>query len=108
MRESPNVHKATTLQLEEQLLKTITCLRLPFQTVENPVFRRLLNLVSSGPEVLELPSAKTLRRRLRDAVTIQQESQLQDLPEYTKCVTRLGLLDQSISASIHGSHSLFP
>jgi hypothetical protein len=84
MRESPNVHKVTTFQLEEQLLKTITCLRLPFQTVENPVFRRLLNLVSSGPGVLELPSAKTLRRRLRDAVTIQQESQLQDLPEYAK------------------------
>jgi hypothetical protein len=64
------MHKVTTFQLEEQLLKTITCLRLLFQIVENPVFRRLLNLVSSGPGVLELLSAKTLRRRLRDAVTI--------------------------------------
>ncbi|KAJ5751564.1 hypothetical protein N7520_008481, partial [Penicillium odoratum] len=69
MRESANVHKVTTFQLEEQLLKTITCLRLPFQTVENPVFQRLLNLVNSGTGVLELPSAKTLRRRLRNAVT---------------------------------------
>lgn len=84
MREPPNVHKVTTFQLEEQLLKTITCLRLPFQTVENPVFQRLLNLVNSGTGVLELPSAKTLRRRLRNAVTIQQESQLQDLPEDAK------------------------
>jgi uncharacterized CHY-type Zn-finger protein len=84
MRESANVHKVTTFQLEEQLLKTITCLRLPFQTVENPVFQRLLNLVNSGTGVLELPSAKTLRRRLRNAVTVQQESQLQDLPEDAK------------------------
>ncbi|KAJ5378279.1 uncharacterized protein N7496_005688, partial [Penicillium cataractarum] len=77
IRELPNIDK-------EQLLKTITCLRLPFQTVENPVFQRLLNLVYSGPKVLELPSAKTLRRRLRDVVTVQQESQLRDLPNNAK------------------------
>jgi hypothetical protein len=52
--------------------------------VENPVFQKLLNLLYSGPGVLELPSAKTLRRRLRDAVTVQQESQLLDLPEDAK------------------------
>ena len=84
MRESLSMHKVTTVQLEEQLLKTITCLRLPFQTVENPAFQRLLNLVNSGTGVLELPSAKTLRRRFRNAVTVQQESQLQDLPEDAK------------------------
>jgi hypothetical protein len=33
---------------------------------------------------LELPLAKTLRRRLRDAVHCQQELQLQDLPEDAK------------------------
>lgn len=84
MRESLNVRKLTTFQLEEHLLKTITCLRLPFQTVENPVFQRLLNVVYSGPGVLALPSAKTLRRRLRDEVTVRQESQLQDLPDDAK------------------------
>ncbi|KAJ9481138.1 hypothetical protein VN97_g12364 [Penicillium thymicola] len=52
--------------------------------MENPVFQRLLNLSYSGPGTLELPSAKPLRRRLRDAVTVQQESQLLDLPEDAK------------------------
>jgi hypothetical protein len=84
MRKSPSVNRLATLQIEEQLLKTITCLRLPFRTIENPAFQELLNLVYSGPRVLELPSAKTLRRRLRDAVTTQQELQLQDLPEDAK------------------------
>ncbi|KAJ5152474.1 hypothetical protein N7492_009754 [Penicillium capsulatum] len=84
MKESLSVHRVTALQLEDQLLKTITCLRLPFQTVENPAFQSLLNLIYSGHGVLELPSAKTLRRRLRDAVTNQQELQLQDLPEDAK------------------------
>ncbi|KAJ5268071.1 hypothetical protein N7524_006111 [Penicillium chrysogenum] len=83
-RDSPSVHRVTTFQIEEQILKTITCLRLPFQTVENPVFQRLLSLLFSGPGELELPSAKTLRRRLRDAVNCQQELQLQDLPEDAK------------------------
>ncbi|KAI2913801.1 hypothetical protein CBS147320_10459 [Aspergillus niger] len=79
---SPN--KFTKAQLEEQLLKTITCLRLPFQIVEDNEFQRLLNLVRSGPQGVELPSAKTLRRRLREAVVTQQEMQLRDLPEDAK------------------------
>jgi hypothetical protein len=72
------------LQLEERLLKTIAILRLPFQTIENPEFQALLNLVHSGPGELEIPSAKTLRRRLRDSVAAQQETQLRDLPEDAK------------------------
>ncbi|KAJ5267369.1 hypothetical protein N7478_010177 [Penicillium angulare] len=82
--DAPDIDRLTTFELEEQLLRTITCLRLPFQTVENPVFQRLLNLLHSGPEKLEIPSAKTLRRRLRNAVTAQQDSQLQELPEDAK------------------------
>jgi hypothetical protein len=38
----------TKEQLEEQLLKTITSLRLPFQVVEDGAFQQLLNLVHSG------------------------------------------------------------
>ena len=38
LRESLSGHRVTAFQLKEQLLKTITCLRLPFQIVENPVF----------------------------------------------------------------------
>jgi hypothetical protein len=57
---------------------------LPFQTIENPEFQALLNLVHSGPGELEIPSAKTLQRRLRDSIAAQQEIQLRDLPEDTK------------------------
>jgi hypothetical protein len=74
----------TKEQLEEQLLKTITGLRLPFQVVEDGAFQQLLNLVHSGTQRLDLPSAKTLRRRLRDAVVEQHASQLNDLPEGAK------------------------
>jgi hypothetical protein len=76
--------KFTRAQLEEQLLKTITCLRLPFKIVEDPTFQDLLNLVHSGPRELEIPSAKTLRRRLRDAVTTRQKLQLEELPNDAK------------------------
>ncbi|KAJ5742304.1 hypothetical protein N7533_011713, partial [Penicillium manginii] len=68
---SSNCKKFTTLQLEERLLKTIAILRLSFQTIENPEFQALLNLVHSGPGELEIPSAKTLRRRLHDSVAAQ-------------------------------------
>lgn len=68
-------NKVTEFELEEHLLKTITRLRLPFRIVEDPTFQGLLNLVHSDPQELEIPSAKTLRRHLRDAVTIQQDSQ---------------------------------
>lgn len=77
-------NKFTTSQFEERLLRTIACLRLPFQTVENPEFQALLKFIHLGPGELEMPSAKTLRRRLRDAVRGQQESQLRDLPEDAK------------------------
>ncbi|KAF4219054.1 hypothetical protein CNMCM5878_003909 [Aspergillus fumigatiaffinis] len=87
--QSPAVITATSSQftkeqLEEQLLKTITGLRLPFQVVEDSAFQQLLNLVHSGSQRLELPSAKTLRRRLRDAVIGQHASQLRDLPDDAK------------------------
>jgi hypothetical protein len=87
--QSPTVTTTTGVQftkeqLEEQLLKTITSLRLPFQVVEDSAFQHLLNLVHSGAQQLELPSAKTLRRHLRDAVIEQHASHLNDLPADAK------------------------
>lgn len=79
-----NAGRFTKEQLEQHLLETITSLRLPFQIVEHPPFQRLLDLVHSRSQALELPSAKTLRRRLRDAVVDEQESQLKDLPPDAK------------------------
>lgn len=81
---SSGSRRFTASQLEERLLRTIACLRLPFQTVENPEFQALLKFIHLGPGELEMPSAKTLRRRLREAVKTQQELQLQDLPEDAK------------------------
>ena len=71
---TPDGVQFTKDQLEEQLLKTIIGLRLPFQVVEDGGFQQLLNLIHSGTHRLELPSAKTLRRRLRDAVLKQHAS----------------------------------
>jgi hypothetical protein len=87
--QSPTVTTTTGVQftkeqLEEQLLKTVTGLRLPFQVVEDSAFQHLPNLVHSGSQRLELPSAKTLRRRLRDAVIEQHSSHLNDLPADAK------------------------
>ncbi|KAJ5743328.1 hypothetical protein N7533_010430, partial [Penicillium manginii] len=98
---SSNCKKFTTLQLEERLLKTIAILRLPFQTIENPEFQALLNLVHSGPGELEIPSAKTLQRRLRDSIAAQQEIQLRDLPEDTKNYREILLGFEPL----HGAHS---
>ncbi|KAJ6086552.1 hypothetical protein N7467_005466 [Penicillium canescens] len=83
---SPSVSasKFTKTELEEHLLKTIARARLAFTIVEDPAFQSLLNLIYSDSQGLELPSAKTLRRRLRDAVTSQQDSQLEGLPSDAK------------------------
>jgi hypothetical protein len=92
--QSPAVTTATGSQftkeqLEEQLLKTITSLHLPFQVVEDSAFQQLLNLVHSGPQWLELPSAKTLHHHLHNAVIGQHASQLRDLPEGAKILLTL-------------------
>lgn len=80
---SVNASKFKT-ELEEHLLKTITRARLPFTLVEDPAFQSLLNLIYSDPQGLELISAKTLRRHLRDAVAVQRELQLEGLPSDAK------------------------
>ncbi|KAH1602892.1 hypothetical protein KXX44_003473 [Aspergillus fumigatus] len=76
--------KFTKAQLEEQLLKTITCLRLPFKIVEDPTFQDLLNLIHSGPRELEIPSAKTLRRRLQSSrqETLEEDEALSNQEDF--------------------------
>ena len=81
---APERSRFTKTQLKEQLLRTITSANLPFRLTEEPTFRELLNLVYTGPQVLELPSSKQLRQHMHDMALTYQESQLQDLPGDSK------------------------
>ena len=76
--------RVTKTQLKEQLLRTITSAHLPFELLEEPTFRELLDLVYAGPQLLEIPSSKQLRQHMHDMVATYQESQLQDLPGGSK------------------------
>ncbi|CAI7638748.1 unnamed protein product [Penicillium palitans] len=62
---------------------------LSFGLTEEPIFRELLDLVSAGPQALEIPSSKQLRQHMHEMVTIYQESQLQDLPGDSKVLLAL-------------------
>ena len=54
------------------------------------MFRSLLNLVHYKPQELQFPSAKTPLHRSRDAVTTQQDPQMDALPEDVKVSLALG------------------
>jgi hypothetical protein len=81
---SPMRSRFTKAQLEGHLLRTITSANLSFEVTEEPTFRELLDLVYSGPQVLDIPSSKQLRHYMHDIVTTYEESQLQDLPGDSK------------------------
>jgi hypothetical protein len=81
---SPMRSQFTKAQLEVQLLRTITSANLSFGLTEEPTFRELLDLVSAGPQALEIPSLKQLRQHMHDMVTVYQQSQPHDLPGDSK------------------------
>ncbi|KAJ5316467.1 hypothetical protein N7476_006774 [Penicillium atrosanguineum] len=53
---------------EEKLLTFLTVARLPFRLIEHPEFHRLIRIAQSAPIVPDIPSAKTIRRRLQFSV----------------------------------------
>ncbi|KAJ5253812.1 uncharacterized protein N7525_007394 [Penicillium rubens] len=69
---------------EQQIMKTITVLRLPFQIVEHPELQSLLRIAQSAPFPLEFPSAKTVQRRIRDTVKESHKTIIQNLPPNAK------------------------
>lgn len=68
----------------DRLTTFIVALRLPFQLVEHPEFRALIEIASSAPTIPEIPSARTIRRHLQETVRERQDSLLQTLPEGAK------------------------
>ena len=79
-----DIGKFTKETWEHEIIRTITILRLPFQTIEHPQMQRLLKLAQSAPSDLDFPSAKTISRRLHEIVNQRQESLLQTLPKNAK------------------------
>lgn len=69
---------------EQELLTFLTVARLPFRLIEHPKFHHLIQMAQSAPRVPDIPSAKTIRRRLHSSVQQQQENILKALPEDTK------------------------
>ncbi|OQD70675.1 hypothetical protein PENANT_c251G09817 [Penicillium antarcticum] len=64
----------------ERIITFITSLQLPFQLVEHPQFRALIEMARLAPSLPEIPSSDTVRRRLHELVMERQQSLLQKLP----------------------------
>jgi hypothetical protein len=69
---------------EEKLLTFLTVARLPFQLIEHPEFHNLIQMAQSAPSIPDIPSAKTIRRRLQSSVEERQQNILQKLPDNAK------------------------
>lgn len=80
----PNVAEFSQESWEQALLTFIADTRLPFQLVEHPAFHKLVQHAQSAPITPSIPSAKTIRRRLKASIQAQQDGILRTLPEGTK------------------------
>ncbi|OQD73541.1 hypothetical protein PENANT_c201G08001 [Penicillium antarcticum] len=69
---------------QQKLAKLLNVSHLPFLFLEHPEFRDLLSYVRLAPSMPEVPSAKAMRRQLRDLVREQQRNVLQTLPSSAK------------------------
>jgi hypothetical protein len=69
---------------EEEILQYITVTRLPFHHIEHPKFLSLVRMAQSALSPPEVPSAKTIRRRLQTKVKEQQQDILRKLPSDAK------------------------
>jgi hypothetical protein len=81
MQNTPS--RATTFTQEaweQKLLQLLTLSRLPFQFIEHPQFREIISFARLAPIQPQIPSAVTIRSRLRQSVQEQQKSILQKLP----------------------------
>lgn len=69
---------------EEKLLTFLTVARLPFRLIEHHEFHSLIRMAQSAPSCPEIPSAKTIRRRLQTSVKERQQDILRKLPHDAK------------------------
>lgn len=66
------------------MITFIAASRLPFQLVEHPEFRALLEIARLAPCFPEIPTATTVRRHLQEIVEERQYALLQKLPDGAK------------------------
>ncbi|KAJ5152519.1 hypothetical protein N7492_009799 [Penicillium capsulatum] len=66
--------------LEEDILKFLILNRLPLHLIEHPTFQWLISRARCSPSLPIIPSANTIRRRLRSLVQDRQERTLRTLP----------------------------
>jgi hypothetical protein len=69
---------------QQKLAKLLTVSHLPFLFLEHTEFRDLISYARLAPSMPEIPSAKVMRRQLRDLVRENQKSILQKLPSGAK------------------------
>ena len=68
----------------ERVVTFITAHRLPFQLVESPHFRALLEMNRLAPSFPEIPSVYVVRRQLQEMVAERQHTLLRQLPAGAK------------------------
>jgi hypothetical protein len=66
---------------EEKLLEFITSAQLPFRIVEHPAFKDLFDVAQLADSKINIPSARSIRRRLDQSVEEQRQTILSKLPE---------------------------
>lgn len=64
----------------ERVITFMTASRLPFQLVEHPQFRALIEMARLAPSFPEIPSAYMVRRQLQELVQERQHTLLRTLP----------------------------
>lgn len=69
---------------EARLLEFITSVRLPFRIVEHPAFKDLLDVAQLADSKINIPSARSIRRRLDQSAEEQRQTVLGKLPEGSK------------------------
>jgi hypothetical protein len=84
-RDSPLVASSFTEEAwQQEIISTITTLRLPFQIIEHPQFQKLLRITQSAPSLPTFPCAKSIQRRMREIVKERQTHLLAKLPPKAK------------------------
>ncbi|EED11521.1 conserved hypothetical protein [Talaromyces stipitatus ATCC 10500] len=84
MHSAPQKTHYTAKAWMERLVTFITTSRLPFQLVEYPQFRALIEMAQRAPLLPILPCAKTIRNHLQELVQERQKSLLQKLSQGAK------------------------
>ena len=77
----PQSEEFNHLVLQKKILKFITTSHLPFQIIEHPEFKDLLEYAKLAKSGLHLPSARSIRRLLDNEVREKQQSVLDKLPK---------------------------